>query len=691
MSRVSRARTFFKRTYDVPGAPAAAFLAGLVFLFEPAQVYEANEAFFFVSFPQLALALLPMFFAAFFLLWLLARAGTMRWQRVSAAILAGVALASWAGATFFTASNGILDGRTLLVLADASQVRDNSLWFAGFVLLGAALAHRFTRVSRQLFSAFFVVLASHLAWVAISDGKPWRASPAMQRLVSLSPERNVFILVLDTFQSDFFAEILAQDPDAARALQGFTYFPHAVGPAPTTYLAIPTIHSGVAAGDGVGIRELYRNAVVEGSFVAQLAAAGYDAMVVNAILDRCPRGSMCEHSDALVHGSTAQVLDSAAFLLNMAIFRIVPHVLKPGIYRNGAWWLPWGLITDYGPTSNRLLDLVAQNLSNGASAPTVRFLHLYGTHAPARVDEGCNRREALPWTRATAIAQDRCAWTKVSALLDALRTRGLYEQTAIIILADHGAGMPLDPVSGFPLGASAAPLLLAKPFAATGPLKSSSQVVGLSDIAATVCAWTSSCRAQAGHDLMDPRERAAAYPFVAYRWSARYYGADAVPFDNRFELRGRPDEVASWWRLTHLPESRQRELAFAKSDSPESYGFGWSDFETLGGKSVRWAVGSQSDLYLAMDPNGGARLALDLMTHPANSAQRVTVEVNGVKVAEFTVGTAWSRHDVFVPPNVLSARANRILFRFSQSNMPGGGDLRHLAVLFDNIAIAAGK
>jgi hypothetical protein len=283
--------------------------------------------------------------------------------------------------------------------------------------------------------------------------------------------------------------------------------------------------------------------------MARLAKNGYDAMLVNAILNYCPDGVSCDHEGALVRGRLATLAESAAFLLDLGVFRVVPDALKPLVYAEGSWLASGWLAEPRAVTSNRVLDLMAREAHAGSSRPAARFVHLFGSHAPAILDAGCRQVRGLPWTRDTAIAQDRCALSKVAAVLKGLQQAGIYDRTVIAVLADHGAGLPKDPKSTWTWGAAASALLLVKPFGARGALAHSARVVGLGDVAASLCAWTADCRMESGADLLHEAAAAPHYPFLAYFWRHEYWLAQAVPIFERYEVSGPPQDIASWRRL----------------------------------------------------------------------------------------------------------------------------------------------
>jgi len=669
-----------------PGLVPSAFLAGLVWLFVPAQVYEGNAPFFYFPLVQTVLWLVPAFLLTFALLLALTSIGSMRVRRASAAVVGGIAAACWVSATFVTPSHGLLDGRSLLELAPPTAYDLNAVLWVSCVVAWAGVALRFPAAATRFMAAFTLLLALQLAWFAVKDEAPWRPRPDMRHLATLSAQRNVLVILLDAFQADFLPEVLHEDPNLVPSFDGFTWFGSAMGSAMTTYLAMPTIHSGAPVRAGEGIRALYAKDIREDSFMAKLAASGYDAMLVNPILNICPRGVTCDHFDQLVHGQPVHLGSLTIFLESLALFRMVPDVLKPAIYRDGRW-LGLGPLNDYAATSNTLLDRLAREVQPGAARPAARFLHLFNSHGPAALDAECRPIHDVTWDRASAIAQDHCALVHVARLMQGLREQGLYDQTAIVLLADHGSGL-VKQEQDFQPAAAAAPLLMVKPFGAHQALARSDALVGLEDVGATVCAWTKSCvPANPGRDVMAAEGGPRVFPFITYAWSAKYLGADAVPLDNVYEIAGPPGDVASWRRTTNLPREPVREIRFDPSDPAPTYGFGWSGFEQYEGRSVRWAVGSAADLYVDLDAAHDEQLEFEVLTHPGDEPQQVVVEVNGTPVGSFPVQSHWTRERVMLPRTLIKQGADRIVLRFRHDNPPQG-DARRLAVLFNDVRVS---
>src|SRR5690606_15068983 len=128
----------------------------------------------------------------------------------------------------------LLDGRTPIAAVGGMAALGDALLYGGVAIAAGLAALRWPLAARKLFAAFLAILAAQAAWIAAHDEKDASAPAfaARERLASFSPERNVLLILLDSLQTDFFAEIVERDPSLARAFEGFTYYRNAVSPAP---------------------------------------------------------------------------------------------------------------------------------------------------------------------------------------------------------------------------------------------------------------------------------------------------------------------------------------------------------------------------------------------------------------------------------------------------------------------------
>jgi hypothetical protein len=206
-------------------------------------------------------------------------------------------------------------------------------------------------------------------------------------------------------------------------------------------------------------------------------------------------------------------------LFALGLFRLSPHFLKPRIYDAGSWqarrlYPPREAIARdprilyETRTDLAVFDELIASASVGDTTPRFRFLHFYGLHRPYTVDESCSYPSDTRKTRKQPIAVTQCILSRLFEFLHKLDEIGVYDQSLIFVLADHGAtGVPLDVSAAWPkLPDSGAhrdaandrevtsidapwkgvPLFLAKPLGDRQPLRVSDHPVSLCDVPKSV-------------------------------------------------------------------------------------------------------------------------------------------------------------------------------------------------------------
>ena len=90
-----------------------------------------------------------------------------------------------------------------------------------------------------IYGGFYGLETKKLLWkVFESDQKDLSA------FKELGTEQNVIIILWDGMEGKIVEEIFAENPNAKNKFDGFMFFPNAIGSAPLTWRALPTIYSG---------------------------------------------------------------------------------------------------------------------------------------------------------------------------------------------------------------------------------------------------------------------------------------------------------------------------------------------------------------------------------------------------------------------------------------------------------------
>lgn len=583
--------------------PVAALPGVALFLYIPTLTRVANADHFAGAYgPTFVILLVPALVSALvalLLLQLLPRAarpaliGLFGWLVVSASI--------FQESVAFNGEELVVEDGTTNGLAGVVSV----LLLPALILVAhraAALAGRFAAIAG---AAMFL----WSAWSAVTVGAD-STRATLQPFQSFSPDKNVIVVLLDKFQGDFFGAIVEREPAIAEHLPGFTWYSNAKGAARSTYLSLPTIHSGQDWPDGEKLSDWFTTSIEDGSFINRFSEAGWAAATLYPVpeLSACPtRTDACVGVADLGYGIDGARRAEAASLFSLALFRVAPAPVRPSLVvegglRTDAWLDSIGLGGDAGLAgavrrSHEVLDELPRSVVVDAPRPTVTFLHLLASHSPIRYDGDCVA-DNLGWTRKTATDQDRCTLRRLGRWFDALDKAGVYDRSTILVLSDHGAGFP-NP-GGNEAVAYANALLLVKPEGARAPLAQSAVATSLHDIGATACALSGACVAAGGQDVTSPTFEPRPTRFYSYQWLTPDPRMSKPPEDETFEVGATPLDFFSWNRTFTTSTCDSRASFKWAVRGLSTFGVGWTSYSVRSKKRVRYTNGDRAEAFVCM-------------------------------------------------------------------------------------------
>ncbi len=530
-----------------------------------------------------------------------------------------------------------------------------------------------------------------------------------QQQFSFSKQRNVIILVLDSFQSDIFEELINENPGWKSDFSGFTYFRNATGGFPTTYPSIPLILTGEYYDNSKPIKEYLKDIYATKCIPLTLKNDGYRVELygANSPIEFCPNDvkkvfntSNCQFSE--IQG-----------LISVALFRESPQIAKKSLHD-----LVCRSILDSDSKSN--LDFVrdiSQRSNAGIEQPVFKLFHVYGAHPPFRLNENL---EIVPvrYDRAGYKAQTGGAIKLARTLLDALKKIGAYDNSLIFVIGDHGAGFPgsynvrkefnnnvqmaLTSASE-KIIATGTPLILTKPFHTRGGMKVSDAPVSISDIPKTIVSELGISETYSGCSLfevepLESRKRR----FLYYEWQHDYWDKDYLPEMEEYYVDGFSWERHSWKPSYRIfsPGNVQikkitaykygQDIVFGETGNASYYQWdGWSFPE----KGHTWTNGRSASLVFEVEePKTDLILKATLLPYTAQNVnhQRVDIYINGTKVDKWLVNKAGD-YTTIIPKELVNYSALRILFNLPDAISPRelnvNTDQRQLALAMQRLVI----
>ncbi|MFU8832000.1 MAG: hypothetical protein ACNA7J_07580, partial [Wenzhouxiangella sp.] len=359
-------------------------------LFGPSSIYLANAEEFGTSYQTLIAIYLP--------LGLLLAAGLaslgLLFRRLARAVYVSLLFACgvllWLQGAFLMPDYGQLDGRGLDWTAIQFPVwADSLIWV---VVLGASivLAARAARIA-AFGSLVFVVLQATMLTASVMEQNEqfWvkerpSASGPPKGIHEFSRTRNIIHIVMDNFQTDVFADLVAEQ-GLEDEFDGFTLFRENIAVAPNTALAMPAIFSGRTYDGSVSPEEYYRQAMEEG-FHNTLLDQGYTVNLMPLMSMRQGQYSNYYTLPRIYRGSALdQVKKDAAHLLDLSFFRQSPHQARVWIYNGNNWRLSMWLNdpeTVLSYQQRRFFADYIDRLETAVDGPAYHFVHLWPPHPP---------------------------------------------------------------------------------------------------------------------------------------------------------------------------------------------------------------------------------------------------------------------------------------------------------------------
>ncbi len=465
----------------LPGIVVAVAISFLVFLYAPVDLYCSNISEFWFDFGILIRASLGLFLISTVVLLVIY---TVLWLIHPVVYRIGLAggfltlLCTYIQGNFLVKNLPPLDGTTIdwdsyTVLGTEDLV----LWGIGLLIV----VLMFVFLKKDLLSRTVMYLSGGLTLmllitavsVVLTGGalqERARYQIGEDNQFTLSEDRNFIILVLDTVDSRNFAELLETHPEYASEFKDFTYFENTVGAYSCTERAVPYILSGDWYENEEAFDDYMRQMYRESPLLQTLQERGYRMELYDEELymdDEIAR------MFGNIHRVDFELTSYTRFvkpLLKLVGFRYAPYELKKKcIFKIAAF--DELIRVENAPEEisfNQMDHIFKERLDkNGIntqdSDAKFQFIHLNGAHVPFIYDENMNIIDEEDGTYEQSM---QAVILGAADYVAKLRESGAYDNTTLIIMADHGFNGSLEE-SGDEAWMRQCPLLLIKGFGET--------------------------------------------------------------------------------------------------------------------------------------------------------------------------------------------------------------------------------
>ncbi len=623
--------------------------------------------------------------------------------RKYASFLLMLGILTWFQASILLWDYGVFDGRsTNWGEFDLYGWLDISLWI-GLLIVSV----RYTkRVLPALTLAALILFIGQTALLLIQAGlerNSWNKNLSStgeipSAMFEVSQQKNIVHIILDSMQTDVFLE-LAEKQGLSDEFAGFTLFYENTGVTPHTSFAIPAIFSGEIYDGSESPSSYYKNSMTNG-FQNELYRAGFTVNLIPQLSMRDSNYSNYYKIPGSYKGTVEDLKQqNAAQLLDIALFRGVPHFLRKALYNEGEWFLLARVLVGRDMPVRSFQEKIffsdyTKNLKLGGDTPAYHFVHMVSPHPPyVTLANGSYAGKTLPNTRENYLNESQAIIELVVQYIKKLKSLGVYDDSMIILQGDHGS--QITPVVNGKQIQTCAPripaLLVIKPSHSDGPLKTSHAPTSLLDVAPTIL----SALGHDGQSVFDLDESLA-----RQRLFMLYNGDGVASKITNYSINGSIFDPES----CKFVESREikieadlyelgAEIQFGMTGNADSFmGAGWSACQP----DYCWATGNQTDLTLPID-EVTTDLQLQVRFKPYLNElklpeQRISVFVNGTQLAEWLVSRYVIQDaSVRIPAELVHGEYLQIQFNFPDAVSPNslgvGADMRILGMRVHSLRI----
>lgn len=444
---------FGKKKWKVlsAGLVLSAALSFLLTVYAPLELFMGSQSDFWFTHKQLGLSA-GILFGILTLLGCLCFFLLRLWGRTPYAVGLGVGfallLAAYIQGTFLTGALPAMDG---------TEVDWNSQplqrWISIGLIVGClALCLLMTLKKRKLFrrivlwgsagltAMLAITLFTLLLTTPITE-KENRLVPTGYKDMEYSTDTNLIVLIIDAVDSNALQAELEKDPEAREALKDFTYFEDALAGYPFTRNSLPLMLTGQWFENETDFDSYVNDAFAASPLMHKLTQENYRIGLYNTgelYFDAENYAGVFENQLDLSPRFTS-LRASFKLIGKMAAVRYAPWDLKylgydVMDYAPAIRLLP---TNEYGEVKKKNTDFYAALCKEDALTLTTdkcaRILHIEGGHVPFQYN-----KEVQVVEEGSYAGNLQATLTICRTLIRRLKESGVYDNSAIVILADHG-------------------------------------------------------------------------------------------------------------------------------------------------------------------------------------------------------------------------------------------------------------
>lgn len=422
----------------------------MLFIYEPITTYAANTEDYWFSLKDLLINNLIIFSMVFVTLLLINLLFYFISRKVKKSIIYNIYvaimficfIATYIQGNYLASSLPTLDG-TPIVWDNYTQqgIISIALWIVAitanvflYIKLKAKYKKVISYVSVAIFTMIFVSFISTLLTnkqIYLEKGK---YTPTTDNINVLSTNNNFLILLVDMEDSKTFDKVLRESKKDS-LFKDFTYFPDTLSAYPFTRESIPYILSGKWYEAKTSFADYCNDAMTNSPFIEKLKSTNYDINIYDNELNWTDSKSLEVNNIKSINFE----IDNKIFFKQESkyiLFKYLPFPLKKYSKVETLDYISCrkentnfsNIFTSDNKTVFYMLNKISLQSKN-----YFQFIHIDGGHYPWDMNKNLEKIE-----NGTYEEKIEASITVIEKYLDRIKASGQYDNSAIIVLADHG-------------------------------------------------------------------------------------------------------------------------------------------------------------------------------------------------------------------------------------------------------------